>query len=137
MSAIFRDGKDEGALRTIGEVSGALGIKTHVLRYWEQQFPSLAPLKRSGRRYYRSEDITLLELIDRLVNREGYTLKGAQQALKDGKFGVKDAGSPHVAAQLAPELVDAEPAVQKRGEIPADVIAQLKSIRAKLAAAIV
>lgn len=136
MSAIFRDGKDEGALRTIGEVSSALGIKTHVLRYWEQQFPSLAPLKRSGRRYYRAEDIALLQSIDRLVNYEGYTLKGAQQALKDGKPSFKDADSSHVAAELAPELVDAEPAVHKRGEVPADVIAKLKSIRAKLAAAI-
>lgn len=136
MSAIFRDGKDEGALRTIGEVSSALGLKTHVLRYWEQQFPSLAPLKRSGRRYYRAEDIALLQTIDRLVNHEGYTLKGAQQALKDGKTGFKDAASPHVAAELAPELVDAEPAVHNLGEVPADVIAQLKSIRAKLAAAI-
>ncbi len=136
MSAKFRDGKDEGALRTIGEVSSALGIKTHVLRYWEQQFPSLAPLKRSGRRYYRAEDIALLEIIDRLVNHEGYTLKGAQQALKDSKADAQDAPSPHVAAELAPELVDTEPATRRRGEVPADVIAQLKSIRAKLAAAI-
>jgi len=81
----FRDGKAEDALRTIGEVSEALGIKTHVLRYWEQQFPMLRPLKRSGgRRYYRSEDIALVDTIDRLVNREGYTLKGAKQALRGG-----------------------------------------------------
>ncbi|WP_156454569.1 MerR family DNA-binding transcriptional regulator, partial [Erythrobacter sp. CCH5-A1] len=44
----FDDGKDEGALRTIGEVSEALGIRPHVLRYWEAQFPLLKPLKRSG-----------------------------------------------------------------------------------------
>lgn len=141
MSARFADGKDEGALRTIGEVSAALGIKTHVLRYWEQQFPALQPLKRSGRRYYRSEDVALLETIDRLVNREGYTLKGARQALKDGKAGADNAGQssvtePHVAAELAPELVDAGPAPGQRREVPADVIAQLRSIRARLAAAI-
>ena len=54
MSADFDDGKEAGALRTIGEVSDALDIKPHVLRYWEQQFPMLSPLKRSGgRRYYR------------------------------------------------------------------------------------
>ncbi|PKP89333.1 MAG: MerR family transcriptional regulator, partial [Alphaproteobacteria bacterium HGW-Alphaproteobacteria-14] len=53
----FDDGKDDGALRTIGEVSDALGIKPHVLRYWEAQFPLLKPLKRSGgRRYYRTAD---------------------------------------------------------------------------------
>ncbi|MBK6801449.1 MerR family transcriptional regulator [Novosphingobium sp.] len=78
----FADGKDPGALRTIGEVAGALGIRQHVLRYWEEQFPMLRPLKRSGgRRYYRPEDVRLVEIIDRLVHREGYTLRGARQAL--------------------------------------------------------
>ncbi len=82
--AVFDDGKEQGALRTIGEVARATGIKPHVLRYWEQQFPELSPLTRSGgRRYYRTEDIALIGRIDRLVNREGYTLKGAKAALRD------------------------------------------------------
>lgn len=142
VDARFTDGKDDGALRTIGEVSSALGIKTHVLRYWEQQFPSLDPLKRSGRRYYRAVDIALLQTIDRLVNREGYTLKGAQQALKSARAspGQPTSAAPHVAAELAPELGDVEPAPrqgsQMRAEVPADVVARLKSIRDKLAAAI-
>ena len=81
----FADGKEAGALRTIGEVARALNIAPHVLRYWELQFPMLQPLKRSGgRRYYRSEDIALVETIDRLVNREGYTLKGARKAISKG-----------------------------------------------------
>lgn len=81
----FADGKDAAALRTIGEVAKALGIRQHVLRYWEEQFPMLKPLKRSGgRRYYRGEDIALVETIDRLVHREGYTLKGARKALQGG-----------------------------------------------------
>ncbi len=81
----FADGKDAGAMRTIGEVAKALGIRPHVLRYWEEQFPSLRPLKRSGgRRYYRVEDVAMVETIDRLVHREGYTLKGAKQALQGG-----------------------------------------------------
>jgi DNA-binding transcriptional MerR regulator len=81
----FADGKDAAALRTIGEVAKALGIRQHVLRYWEEQFPMLRPLKRSGgRRYYRPDDITLVETIDRLVHREGYTLKGAKKALQGG-----------------------------------------------------
>jgi len=84
--AAFADGKDAGALRTIGEVAKALGIRQHVLRYWEEQFPMLKPLKRSGgRRYYRPEDIALVETIDRLVHREGFTLRGARQALSKGK----------------------------------------------------
>ena len=82
----FDDGKDADALRTIGEVARALGIRQHVLRYWEQQFPMLKPLKRSGgRRYYRPEDIRTVQTIDRLVNREGYTLKGARFALEGSK----------------------------------------------------
>ena len=81
----FADGKDPKALRTIGEVSEALGIRQHVLRYWEEQFPALSPVKRSGgRRYYRPEDIALIARIDRLVHREGYTLKGARMALQAG-----------------------------------------------------
>lgn len=79
----FADGKDPEALRTIGEVAKALGIRQHVLRYWEEQFPMLRPVKRSGgRRYYRPSDIMLVQTIDRLVHREGYTLKGAKMALQ-------------------------------------------------------
>ncbi len=79
----FADGKDPEALRTIGEVAKALGIRQHVLRYWEEQFPMLRPVKRSGgRRYYRPSDIKLVQTIDRLVHREGYTLKGAKMALQ-------------------------------------------------------
>lgn len=82
-SAGFADGKEPDALRTIGEVARLLGIRQHVLRYWEEQFPMLKPLKRTGgRRYYRAEDVKLVETIDRLVHREGYTLKGACKALQ-------------------------------------------------------
>ena len=95
----FADGKDPGALRTIGEVAKALGIRQHVLRYWEEQFPMLSPLKRGGgRRYYRPEDVRMVETIDRLVHREGYTLKGAKMALQGGAA----KASPQVAAQTLP-----------------------------------
>jgi DNA-binding transcriptional MerR regulator len=81
----FEDGKAPDALRTIGEVTRALGIRQHVLRYWEEQFPMLSPVKRSGgRRYYRPEDIALIAEIDRLVHREGFTLRGAKQFLEAG-----------------------------------------------------
>lgn len=141
MSAQFDDGKDEDALRTIGEVSKALGIKTHILRYWEQQFPTLEPLKRSGgRRYYRPEDVALIERIDQLVNQEGYTLKGAKQMLADGK---PDAVDAPVSQQTATETpATPEPIVQDTAAqdsvavVPADVIEQLKGIRARLAAAL-
>lgn len=78
----FDDGKAPDALRTIGEVAQALGIRQHVLRYWEEQFPALQPIKRSGgRRYYRPQDVALIVEIDRLVHGEGYTLRGASKAM--------------------------------------------------------
>ena len=119
MDSRFDDGKDADALRTIGEVAQALGIKQHVLRYWEQQFPALKPLKRSGgRRYYRPEDVRIVDVIDRLVNREGYTLKGARQALKGGANQVTEA-----------------PASAPIGPQPR-IIAHLRAIRENLAAAL-
>ncbi|TCJ37194.1 MerR family transcriptional regulator [Parafrankia sp. BMG5.11] len=134
--AEFEDGKDQGALRTIGELGEALGIKTHVLRYWEDQFPQLKPLKRSGgRRYYRPEDVALVREIDRLVNRDGYTLRGARTALKD--FG--SAVEAPVEAPPAPATLF-EPS--GRAESPAaetvspEVIARLRAIRTRLAEAL-
>ena len=120
----FEDGKDAQALRTIGEVARALGIRQHVLRYWEQQFPMLKPLKRSGgRRYYRPEDVALVRTIDRLVNAEGYTLKGARQAIEGGT------GEGH-----APALGNPPPAAA--GGAGPDVLPQLRAIRDRLAQAL-
>lgn len=129
----FDDGKDEGALRTIGEVSEALGIRPHVLRYWEAQFPLLKPLKRSGgRRYYRPADIQMVKTIDRLVNREGYTLKGAEAVLRASAKAAPPPPSAAAAEQAAPgvRLMVAE------GPDMAEIIAGLKSVRARLAAAL-
>jgi DNA-binding transcriptional MerR regulator len=100
----FDDGKAPDALRTIGEVSSALGIRQHVLRYWEEQFPMLKPLKRSGgRRYYRPEDVRLLVRIDRLVHQEGYKLSGARLAIENGEE--KSANAPVAATcDSAPQL---------------------------------
>lgn len=108
----FADGKDPEALRTIGEVAKALDIRQHVLRYWEDQFPMLRPLKRSGgRRYYRPEDVQLVEAIDRLVHREGYTLKGAKQALQNGGARAASVSTPVVQAQpVASAVAPADPA---------------------------
>lgn len=76
--------KSQDALKTIGEMSKNLGVQPHILRYWEEQFSMLNPLKRAGgRRYYRSEDAQLLHEIHRLIYGEGYTIKGAQKYLRD------------------------------------------------------
>lgn len=82
--------KSVGAFRTIGEVSAATGIPQHVLRYWETRFTQLRPVTRAGnRRYYRPEDIALVERIARLLNVEGYTVRGVQQLLAgEGKVAV-------------------------------------------------
>jgi DNA-binding transcriptional MerR regulator len=84
-SILFDDGKAPDAFRTIGEVSAVLGLRPHVLRYWEEQFPALNPVKRAGgRRLYRPQDVQLIATIDRLVHREGYTLRGARLAIEGG-----------------------------------------------------
>ncbi|WEK44615.1 MAG: MerR family transcriptional regulator [Candidatus Sphingomonas colombiensis] len=76
------DVKAAGAFRTIGEVAAATGLQQHVLRYWETRFPQLRPLTRAGnRRYYRAEDVALIERINRLLNQDGYTVKGVQKLL--------------------------------------------------------
>ena len=79
--------------------------KRQVLRYWEEQFPTLKPIKRSGgRRYYRPEDVALLVQIDRLVHQEGYKLSGARLAIENGGD-EKVAASPVAAApDTAPQL---------------------------------
>ena len=126
MSATFAfdDGKDANALRTIGEVAAGFDIRQHVLRYWEQQFPMLRPLKRSGgRRYYRPEDVALVETIDRLINREGYTLKGARQSIERGNT------TPASAAPAAPTNSSVLRA-------DASLLPQLRAIRQRLANAL-
>lgn len=139
----FNDGKDKSAFRTIGEVSDAFGIKPHVLRYWEQQFSLLKPMKRSGgRRLYRPSDVEMVEAINRLVNEEGYTLKGAEAVLRSsGGSGmdrrqsdrrVGDRRSNHVdgdgESRAAPAAVAAP--------VVAESVAKLKDIRARLKRAI-
>ena len=75
--------KSSDAFRTISEVSAALDVRPHVLRFWETKFASLRPLKRSGgRRYYRPDDIAVLTRIRDLLYKDGFTIKGAQRFLK-------------------------------------------------------
>jgi DNA-binding transcriptional MerR regulator len=76
--------KGPGAFRTIGEVAEQFGIAQHILRFWESKFPQLRPLQRAGnRRYYRPEDVALVARIQRLLDHEGYTIKGVQRLLAD------------------------------------------------------
>ena len=72
---------------TIGEVSELCAVKTHVLRYWEQEFPSLKPMKRRGnRRYYQHEEVLLVRQIRALLYEQGYTISGARQKLEEASL---------------------------------------------------
>jgi len=66
----------------IGEVSDLCRVKAHVLRYWEQEFPQLSPVKRRGnRRYYQRQDVLMIRQIRSLLYDQGYTIGGAKQKL--------------------------------------------------------
>ncbi len=82
----------------IGEVSELCAVKPHVLRYWEQEFPQLKPVKRRGnRRYYQRHDVVMVRRIRELLYQQGFTIGGARQRLRDG-------GSNHRAeAVLGPD----------------------------------
>lgn len=86
---------------TIGEVSELCGVKPHVLRYWEQEFTQLRPVKRRGnRRYYQHHEVLLIRRIRELLYQEGFTISGARHRLEDGahKENEKDAGNGNAAA---------------------------------------
>ncbi|HUY68932.1 MAG TPA: MerR family transcriptional regulator [Alphaproteobacteria bacterium] len=77
--------KAPGAFRTISEVAGDLSVPQHVLRFWESKFQQIRPLKRGGgRRYYRPEDIHLLNSIKDLLYNQGFTIRGVQKLLREG-----------------------------------------------------
>ena len=68
----------------IGEVSGLCAVKPHVLRYWEQEFPQLKPVKRRGnRRYYQHDDVQMIRSIRSLLYEQGFTIGGARQRLRE------------------------------------------------------
>ena len=117
--------KDPGAFKTIGELSSELGVAQHILRYWETKFPQLRPLQRAGnRRYYRPADVDLARTIHRLLNSEGYTVRGVQKLLRS-KDGAQEFEQAVHIAQAAPPEPPARP-------INIDV-SRLKALRNQLA----
>ena len=107
------DGKSAEAFRTISEVAATLEVPQHVLRFWESKFSQVRPLKRGGgRRYYRPEDVELLQTIRGLLYDDGYTIKGVQKLLRDGSLKPKrGSGRPAktAATAAAPEAAPLEP----------------------------
>ncbi|MFL6733309.1 MAG: MerR family transcriptional regulator [Sphingomicrobium sp.] len=119
--------KSADAFRTIGELSQELGVAQHILRYWETRFPQLKPLQRAGnRRYYRPADVQLVRRIHRLLNEEGYTVRGVQQLLRS------PATEP--SASPPPSMPEPERAV---GAAPTSLdLGRLVELRDRLAAAL-
>jgi DNA-binding transcriptional MerR regulator len=77
--------KSDRAFRTISEAAEIIGVPQHVLRFWETRFPQLQPLKRGGnRRYYRPNDMALLETIRAMLHDQGLTIRGAKLILGGG-----------------------------------------------------
>ena len=89
---------------TIGEVSELCGVKPHVLRYWEQEFTQLKPVKRRGnRRYYQHHEVLLIRRIRELLYEQGFTISGARNKL--------DSRSGEAPSESGPEGMDADLAV--------------------------
>jgi DNA-binding transcriptional MerR regulator len=119
-------GKSDQAFRTIGELASDLGVPQHILRYWETRFPQLKPLQRAGnRRYYRAADVQLAHRIHRLLNQDGYTIRGVQQLLQSGGADAREADA---GAESAPPT-----AANESGALPVEA---LRAIRRTLAEAL-
>ena len=90
---------------TIGEVSDLCAVKPHVLRYWEQEFPQLKPVKRRGnRRYYQRQDVLIIRQIRSLLYDEGFTIGGARQRLTGEEAKSDVTQSQQIIKQLRLEL---------------------------------
>ena len=135
--------KAKGAFRTISEVADRLDVQQHVLRFWETKFSQVRPLKRGGgRRYYRPEDVALLERIHHLLYTEGYTIKGVQKLLKgQGKAQIiAEANNENTATAAAPKVAPAIPEIKKSGlsaqqrAVLEIMLAELKAMRAMIKA---
>jgi len=90
---------------TIGEVSELCAVKPHVLRYWEQEFPQLKPIKRRGnRRYYQRQDVILIRQIRSLLYEDGFTIGGARQRLSGDEVKEDSSQSQQIIRQIRVEL---------------------------------
>ncbi len=111
--------KSADAFRTISEVSTELDVPKHVLRFWEQRFKQLKPLKRGGgRRFYRPEDVELIKGIQTLLNRDAYTIRGVQRILREhGIERVKGLANADAPGSLVAALQEAEASAPKAAPV--------------------
>jgi DNA-binding transcriptional MerR regulator len=118
--------KSDQAFRTIGELAADLAVPQHILRYWETRFPQLKPLQRAGnRRYYRPADVQLAHRIHKLLNQDGYTIRGVQQLLAGG--GERTDAAEPAPAPSAPRMATGNPSIP---------VEELRAIRQTLAEAL-
>src|SRR5690242_16634579 len=90
---------------TIGEVGELCGVKPHVLRYWEQEFPALNPVKRRGnRRYYQRHDVLMIRQIRSLLYEQGFTITGARARLEGQQARMEASISNQIVRQMRMEL---------------------------------
>jgi len=89
---------------TIGEAAKLCDLKPHVLRYWEQEFPQIRPVKRNNRRYYQQQDLLLIRQIRSLLYEQGYTIVGARQWLSGDEAGDDSARYRQLLRQTIAEL---------------------------------
>jgi DNA-binding transcriptional MerR regulator len=116
--------KSADAFRTIGEAANELGLKTHVLRFWETKFDNLRPMKRpDGRRYYRPEDMEMLRKLQNLLHVQGLTIRGAIKLLEEpGAVPASESGAetmelpPEEAGASVRDLQDAVREAVDRGD---------------------
>lgn len=131
-----RPRKSDAAFRTISEVAADLSVPQHVLRFWETKFSQVKPLKRGGgRRYYRPEDVTLLQRIRSLLYDDGLTIKGVQKLFRD--HGVKNIVDGESGPVAAPAKQPSEPSNGKPEPDLAELLSDLKGMRDSLRAALV
>jgi len=99
---------------TIGEVSLLCAVKPHVLRYWEQEFPQLSPVKRRGnRRYYQRQDVLMIRQIRALLYDEGFTITGARQRLSGAEQKEDKSQFKQLVKQMIAELEDLLKAIKQ------------------------
>jgi DNA-binding transcriptional MerR regulator len=123
--------KEPGALLTIGELSQDLGVAQHILRYWETRFAQLRPMQRAGnRRYYRPADVELARKINRLLNQEGYTVRGVQKVLRDRS------APEALPATETPVPLHTPPTTEPSGQHGGVDVFKLIALRNRLAAAL-
>lgn len=101
-------GKGDDAYRSIGETAQLIGVATHVLRYWETQFPQLNPIRRpDGRRYYRPDDVRFAAALARILHDEGMTTRGATRIIRrDGLAAIRTMGAERLSAPETRETSD-------------------------------